>query len=341
MSVTIKDLARILNVSHTTVSRALNNSPLISEKTKKKIQDMAKELNYVPNYNAKSLVQNRSYNIGLFFSTISQATSPHFFYETVRGINSIISEKYNLVVEGIDNYNDFTTIDTKRFDGIILMSQSENDNPFIYHVLEKGIPLVVLNREIADPSIVNILSADKKGAYEGVIHLIRNGHQNIALIEGKKGFHATVERKEGFFAALIEKAIPIRKEYIVQGDYTIESGYYAMKKLLEVKPAPTAIFCSNDEMAVGAMKAIFEVGLKIPDDISIVGFDDSPFSPFTTPSLTSVRRSISEVSKEGAKKLLSIIQGTDMHKGKIYIKPELIIRDSVKNNNFSTSERQV
>lgn len=329
MGVTIKDIARILNVSHTTVSRALNDSPLISEKTKRKIKDIAKELNYVPNYSAKSLVQNRSYNIGLFFSTISQVTSPSFFYETVRGINSIITENYNLVVKGIDTYKDFTSIDTKRFDGIILMSQSENDNSFIYHVLEKKIPLVVLNREVADGLIVNILSADRKGAYEAVTYLIKNGHRNIALIEGEKRFYATVERREGFLSALIDHNIHINRGYIVEGNYTIESGYHAMKKLLNMEQTPTAVFCSNDEMAVGAMKAISEVGMNIPRDISIIGFDESPFSSFITPALTTVRRSISEVSREGAKNLLSIIRNNEYQGQKVYIRPELIIRDSV------------
>lgn len=329
MSVTIKDIARILNVSHTTVSRALNDSPLISEKTKRKIKEIAKELNYIPNYNAKSLVQNRSYNIGLFFTTITQVTSPSFFYETVRGINNVITENYNLVVKGIDNYKDYTSLDSKRFDGIILMSQSEKDNSFIYHVLEKKIPLVVLNREVPDHSIINILPADRTGAYEAVSYLIKSGHRNIALIEGEKGFRATIERREGFLSALIDSNLHINKEFIVEGNYTLESGYSAMKKLLNMKQIPTAVFCSNDDMAVGAIKAISEVGLSIPTDIAIMGFDESPYSSFITPALTTVRRSISEVSKEGAKKLLFIIENNEYEGEKIYIKPELIIRDSV------------
>lgn len=328
MSVTIKDIARILNVSHTTVSRALNDSPLISKDTKKRILETAKQLNYVPNYSAKSLVQNRSYNIGLFFSTISQVTSPDFFHDTVRGVNSVVTDSYNLVVNGIDNYKDFRSIDTKRFDGIILMSQSEKDNSLIYHALDRQIPLVVLNREIVDGAIVNILSADKKGAYEAVIHLIDNGHVDIAIIEGKKEFQATTERKEGFINALIDNKIPIKEEYIVEGDYTTESGYNAMKKLLAALPRPTAVFCLNDEMAVGAMKAISEAKLSVPKDISIVGFDNSQFSSFITPALTTVRRAISEVGSTGARKLLSIIHNNEYTGEKVYIDTLLIRRDS-------------
>lgn len=331
MNVTIKDIARILNVSHTTVSRALNDSPLINIDTKKLIQDTAKQLNYVPNYSAKSLVQNKSYNIGLFFSTMSESTSPSFFYETVKGVNRVIAENYHLVVSGIDNYIDFRTIDSKRFDGIIFMSQSENDNPSIYHAMAKKIPFVVLNREVSDNAIVNILSADRKGAYQAVTHLIDSGHVDIAIIEGEGIFHATQERREGFLNALIDNRLPINGEFIVKGNYTMESGYHAMKKLLKLEHRPTAVFSLNDEMAVGAMKAISQAGLTVPNDISIIGFDDSEFSSFVTPSLTTVRRLISEVATIGATKLLSMIKNKEYIGEKIYVKTMFIERDSVKN----------
>ena len=308
MEVTIKDIAKIANVSHTTVSRALNNSPFINYVTKAKIMTIAKELNYVPNYSAKSLVLNRSYNIGLIFTTINEATSSRFFYETISGVNSAIKESYNLVVKGIDDYKNFISVNSKRFDGVILMSQSNSDNPFIYHLMEKKMPLVVLNRYIDESSIVNILSSDKKGVYEAVNYLIQNGHKNIAIIEGKKGFNSTIERKNGFLDALIDNKIKINSKYIVEGNYTIESGYTAMKKLLSLSKIPTAVFCSNDEMAIGAMKATSEAGLNVPKDISIMGFDGMQLGDYLTPALTTVRRPISEISKKGAEKLLDIIE---------------------------------
>lgn len=331
MEVTIKDIAKIANVSHTTVSRALNDSPFINVETKAKIMAIAKELNYVPNYSAKSLVLNRSYNIGLFFTTISEVTSSRFFYETVSGVSSVIKESYNPVVRGIDDYKDFTLINKRSFDGIILMSQSNSDNSFIYYLMEKKIPLVVLNRDIDENSLVNILSSDKKGAFEAVSYLIQNGHKHIAIIEGKEGFNSTVERKNGFLDALIENKLQIKSEFMVAGDYTIGSGYSAMKKLLALSKVPTAVFCSNDEMAVGAMKATFEAGLNVPVDISIMGFDGNQIGAYLTPALTTVRRPIIEVSRKGAEKLLHIIEGrNDKLSGeKIYINTELIERESV------------
>jgi len=329
MDVTLKDIAKIANVSHTTVSRALNDSPFINDVTKAKIKKIAKDLNYVPNYSAKSLVLKRSYNIGLVFTTIGEATASRFFYETVSGVNSVIKERYNLVVKGIDVYKDFAGFNKRRFDGIILMSQSNSDNSFIYYLLEKKIPLVVLNRDVFEKSIVNILSSDKKGSYEAVTYMIQNGHKNIAIIEGAKGFSSSTERKNGFLNALIENNLQINTEYMVEGNYTIVSGYNAMKKLLCLSKVPTAVFCSNDEMAVGAMKAAIDAGFNVPLDISIMGFDGNELGDYLTPALTTVRRPIVEISRKGAERLIDIIDNNSSEAEKIYISTELVIRDSV------------
>ncbi len=328
MSVTIKDIAKIANVSHTTVSRALNNSPLISESTKDKIKKIAKELNYTPNYNARSLVLDRSYNIGVFFSTIGEGTSPDFFYEVINGVNPVIKNNYNLVVAGIDDYEDFTSINKKSYDGIIVMSQSSKDNGFIYNMIEKKIPIVVLNRRIEEQGLINILSNDRQGAYNAIDFLIKQGHGRIAIIEGIKGFESTIERKEGYLKALMDNGIDVRGEYMVQGKYDSESGYRAMKKLLSINEIPTAVFCSNDDMAVGAMKAIAESGLKVKEDISVIGFDGSKFSAYLSPALTTVKRPIEKISTEGAKKLLALIENKEVSKKLYYINTELLIGES-------------
>lgn len=329
MSVTIKDIARLAKVSHTTVSRALNDSPLINEDTKSRIKSIAKELNYVPNFSAKSLVLDKSYNIGLFFSTLKQGTSPSFFYEAVKGVNSVIGEKYNLVVKGTDDYKDLGPINRKSFDGIIFMSQSINDSSFIYKIIEKGIPLIVLNTEVHDNGVINIISDDYSGAYKAVEFLIKNNHKNVAIIEGKKGFKSSQYRKEGYIQALIDNNITINKGYMVQGNYDMESGYKCMMELLGLNPIPTAVFCSNDDMAVGAFKAIMEKGLKIPEDISVAGFDDNIFSSFLAPALTTVKRPIESMSIEGAKKLLKVLEGQKFENETLFVKTELVIRDSV------------
>jgi len=329
MGITIKDIAKMAKVSHTTVSRALNNSPFINQETKDRILEIAQRLNYVPNFNAKSLVLQKSHNIGLFFSTISDGTSSGFFHETVIGVNKVLGNKYNLLVQGIDDYSDYLSLDNSRFDGIIIMSQMDSDNAFIYKVIEKSIPLVILNREANIDSVVNILAAEKEGAYSALKYLVGKGHKDIAILEGKEGFISAVNRKDGYLQALIENKIEIKQEYMVGGNYDIESGYQGMRKLLSLPDVPTAVFCSNDNMAVGAMKAIHESGLKVPEDISIIGFDNSEFCKYVTPALTTVKKPIKEMSTEGAGKLMDMLEGREVKGERIYISTELVIRESV------------
>ncbi|GGG08462.1 putative HTH-type transcriptional repressor ExuR [Paenibacillus albidus] len=329
MAPTIKDIAKLANVSHTTVSRALNNSPLIKEVTRKKIAEIASQVGYVPNYNAKSLVMQRSYTIGLFFTSIATGTSSSFFSDTIRGVNSVIDVEYNLFIRGIDDYVDYSSIHRKRFDGIILMSQSEADNKFIYHVVQQGIPIVVLNRQVEDRSIFNIVSNDREGACNAAEYLIKCRHREIAIIEGVEGFKSTQERRDGFIKALIDHKIPVRHEYMVRGNYDMPSGYEAMGRLLDLKDRPTAVFCSNDDMAIGAMNCVFERGLQVPRDISIVGFDDSGVSLFTTPSLTTVKRPIEQISEQGARKILNLISKPVKDDGPLFINTKLVIRKSV------------
>ncbi len=327
---TIKDIARMLNLSHTTVSRALNDSSLVNPNTKRLILDMASQLNYVPNYSAKSLVRNRSYNIGLFFSTLAQYTSPHFFYETVKGVKSGISQHYNVVINDTESFRDFKFIDGRRYDGIIIMSQNEKDNALIYHIMDQEIPLVVLNREVSNTSILNVVSADRSGAYDAVLYLIDKGHARIAVIKGQKGFYAADERLEGYLNALIDRQISISEEHIVEGNYSMESGLHAMRRLLSASVVPSAVFSCNDDMAIGALKALSEQKIRVPEEISIVGFDDSGLSQFVTPSLTTVHRHLDQIGRLGALKLMSVVEDGNSYKNeKIFIPTTFIERDSV------------
>lgn len=329
MAVTIKDIAKIANVSHTTVSRALNDSPLINVETKRRILAIAEQLNYTPNLNARRLVLHRSYYIGLFFTTLSTGTSSGFFHAAVRGANRHIKGHYNLGVKAIDDYEDFSVITADMFDGIIVMSQSPEDDRFIQFLLSKEIPTVVLNRRVDDPVVANIISDDFEGAFHAVTDLIEQGHRQIGLISGKEGFQSTIERKGGYLAALARHNIPERQDYQVQGNYDIQSGYKAMMTLLQTTDRPTAVFCSNDDMAVGAIKAITQSGLQVPKDLSVTGFDDDIFSSFITPSLTTVRRPIEEISAKGARCLLAGIENQERWTETLYQRTTLVRRESV------------
>ncbi|MDO3410791.1 LacI family DNA-binding transcriptional regulator [Saccharibacillus sp. CPCC 101409] len=331
MAVTIKDIARLANVSHTTVSRALNGSPLIKEETRRRIMEIADQMSYTPNYNAKSLVLQKSHTIGVFFTSIASGTSSSFLADTMKGVSGVIDVNYNLFVRGIDDYTDFSSIHGKRFDGIVLMSQSDSDDAFIYHARSKGIPLVVLNREVKAEGICNILSDDRDGAYLAGRHLIDSGHERIGLIEGRRSFKSAAERRDGLLRAMIESHLPINGECIVPGDYTTQGGYEAMRALLDLDTPPTAVFCANDDTAIGAMNAVFERGLRVPDDISIVGFDDIGFSSYTNPALTTVKRPIERISRRGAQTLVEWLRtGIAPPQETIRLHTELIVRKSVE-----------
>ncbi|MGG1598108.1 LacI family DNA-binding transcriptional regulator [Paenibacillus naphthalenovorans] len=329
-SVTIKDIAKLAGVSHTTVSRALNDSPLINPETKERIKAIAGSLQYTPNYSARSLVLDRSYNLGLFFSTLRTGTSAGFLYEAIKGVNDVIKDEYNLIVRGIDDYKSFHQVNRKSFDGIIVMSQSASDQPFIEYAAEKGIPLIVLNREIEDVQVMNVVPDDQSGAFRMTEYLIQQGHRRIAIIEGKEGFKSTQSRRDGYLEALRKYHVAFSEAMSAQGNYDLESGYAAMNRLLDLPERPTAVFCCNDDMALGAVKAITERGLKVPDDLSVVGFDDQLFSAFMTPALTTIRRPIEEMSRAGAAKLLAFIESKQLEHETVYFNTELVIRDSVK-----------
>jgi DNA-binding LacI/PurR family transcriptional regulator len=336
VSVTIKDIARRAGVSHTTVSRALNGSPLIHEETKERIRTIAKEMNYTPNFNAKSLVLDRSYQLGLFFTTLSRGTSAGFFFEAIRGVNSVIKDRYQLIVKGIDDYQDFHSITKKSFDGIITVSQTDEDQPFIEHVSNLEIPQVVLNRQVDSPGVLNVLSDEEQGAYNAAAYLIEHGHKRIAIIEGREGFKSAENRKAGFLRAIRHFGIYLTEGLRKPGLYDLESGFTAMQQLLQLPQRPTAVFCCNDEMALGAIKAATEAGIRVPDQVSIVGFDDTVFSAYITPALTTVRRPLEQISREGASLLLAAIEGNKPSMDTVLLKTELLIRQSVRKLNEMT-----
>lgn len=333
--ITIKDIARVAGVSHTTVSRALNGSPLIKKETRERIEKIAAELNYVPNYNAKSLVMKKSYTIGLFLSSIDQGTSASFLVDVIKGINHVLDENYSLSVNGIDTIHNLEIIIPQRFDGILVMSQSDADNSFIYHVKRMGIPLVVLNRQLEDPSLMNVVANDCDGVKEAIDYAIAQGHRKLAIIEGKIGFKSSAERKRGFLERLLEHRLSMVPEYFVTGDYSIESGFEAMTSLLDLPDPPTLVFCSNDDMAIGAMNACFARGIHVPKQISLIGFDDIVFAKYTNPALTTVCRPIADISKLGTQKLIELMNDPKLAPEQLFVKTSLMVRQTVAQINGS------
>lgn len=330
MRVTIKDIAKILNVSHTTVSRALNDSPLVSDETKYRIKELAEKLNYVPNYSAKSLVLEKSYNIGFFASKDVDRLQTSFFYEVGDGVCSEIGEEYNVVLRKFRDINDIDEkLSQRKFDGIIFLSIDISDIKLIYKLISMDIPMVVLNRKMREGDGVHYVYIDDfHGAFSAVEYIISQGHSKIAIIEGSDRFITTKERTKGYLKALKKHSIPVIDEYIQKGGFTPESGYKAMRQLIKANPLPTAVFASNDLMAVGAIKACHEYGYSIPKDFSIVGFDDMDFSKYLVPSLTTVRKPRKSMGKQGALILLDLINKKEIKNELYEVETKLIIRES-------------
>ncbi|AIM24583.1 LacI family DNA-binding transcriptional regulator [Melissococcus plutonius] len=332
--VTIKDIAKIAGVSHTTVSRALNNNAKIKPQTRQRIMKIAEDLKYVPNLNAKSLVTNKNYTVGLFFSSIESGTSSSFLANTLKVIYEGLDENYLLSVGAIENITNIDTALRNRFDGILVLSQSDKDDDFIYQAKNLKIPLVVLNRHVEDDSIINIIGDDRQGVKKALQMAYQAGHRKFGLIEGIPNFKSTSERRQGFFDVLSQTDAKLSTQTVKTGDYSTESGKKAMLEILSLKERPDLVFCSNDDMAIGALKACYEQGIKVPDEISLIGFDNIHYSQYTNPSLTTIERPINKMSRLGLSYLVQLMNGESFDQQKqIQLETQVVIRETVKGLN--------
>ena len=327
--VTIKDIAKTAGVSHTTVSRALNDSRLIKEETKEKIRAIAAELNYVPNFSAKGLVNQKKYLIGLFFSSLQKGTSSSFLAEAISGVRQALDKNYSLSVESIDTLV-LSEINLQRYDGVIILSQSDEDQPLIDYLKNKNFPFIVINRHVKDPEILNVVADDSAGVSQAVDYAIRLGHKRIAYIGGSENFHSTNERKKGVLHSLKKANLPIDESLFLNGDYSLESGWQNMNRLLALPERPTLVFCGNDDTAIGALRAINVANLQVPKSISLIGFYDSPVVSYLTPPLTSVHKPVKEMCEQGTKILQNRINNQIIEDKKIQLATTLMIRESVK-----------
>lgn len=332
MATTIKDIAKALGISHSTVSRVLTGSKSVNEKTKEAVLNAVKELNYIPNMNARSLKIDKAYNIGVFFSTISNGTSPFVFQTVINNVYKNIDKKYNVIVKGIDMYEK-NTINPKNYDGILVVSQKIDDDDFIREILEKEIPIVVINRKV-NHDVINVYTDESVGGYKGVEELIKKGHKDIAIIEGTINFDSTKMRRDGYLKAFNNYNIKLDKNLVLNGNFTVKSGYEKANELIEMNEKFSAIFAFNDEMATGAIKAITEYGLRVPEDISILGFDGNEIGRFITPSITTIKRPIGEIARIATELLLRLLNNEqDITTKKIYIESELELGNSIKDLN--------
>jgi LacI family transcriptional regulator len=327
---TIKDVAKKAGVSIATVSRVFNNSPLVSEETRKKILKTSNELKYSPNLLARGLMLKKTDTLGVVLPDLYG----DFFSEVIKGIDEIARKRsYHILVASTHSHKDEIESILKvmrggRVDGLIIMSPHIDSNS-IQNFLPGDIPVILLNC-FGDYSTVSSITIDNyHGAKLMTRHLIKHGHKNIAIIKGVEGNYDAEERLRGYRKALKEANIIESSISLVHGDFTEESGYSAMKKIASLKPRPTAVFASNDSMAIGAIRAAHELGIKIPNDIAVAGFDDIPITKFIKPSLSSVHVPIFELGKLAATKLIDkILSGEGSKREKIVLETTLMVRES-------------
>ncbi len=330
MGTTIKDIAKIAGVSHSTVSRSLHGSSRISQETRDRIKAIAKELNYTPNLTAQSLKLQRSFTVGVFFTSIMEGTTSNFFHYALKGCNrALVETPYNLAVKGIEDYQgDYTAVTKSHFDGVVVVSQSEQEDPFIQHLEESGIPHVIVNRKVDIGD--NLLYNEEEGAYLATKHLIDLGHRTIGFIRGKESFTNAHQRELGFQRALEESGISVDESLIMQGDFSMQSGYDSVLSLCK-GTLPSALFCSCDEMAIGAIKGLQEQGVVVPQGCSVIGFDNTPICEFTTPRLTSVERPIDSLLYDGMQMILRLMDSPDQERAEVdtrYLSCRVVPRES-------------
>lgn len=322
------------NVSHTTVSRALNNSPLVKTDTKKKIMDLAAKLHYSPNLNAKALVEKRSFIIMVYFTDLTDGTSPSFMSKTIHQIREFLPNDYEIAVDSFASLQHSDKHINLRFDGALVVSQATSDDKFIDQLALTGKPLVVLNRKINRKDLCNYVPDDYFGGILVANYLVQMGHTKIALITGRKEFASTALRIQGLLRTLSQHSIHVPRKWQVGGNYSISSGYYAMENLLNSKDLPTCVFAANDDMAMGAIRACNDHGYNVPDDISLIGFDDNNYSKFYIPRITTIHKPTSKLAENGVAALRDLIGSKTLQVPKfINFKPSLMIRDSVKKIN--------
>jgi len=329
MKVTIYDVAREAGVSIATVSNLINNKGHVSEKTKKHVLEVMERLNYQPNFLASALTGKQTYTLGLVVPDISNP----YYGQLARAIESrAIELGYSVILcstyheeERIRKY--ISLLQQKKVDGIMI-GTGEGDN--IFEQLNKlEIPIALVGRDIPAISVTSVLVDDFVGGYLATKHLVELGHKKIGIITENFKVINTNERLRGYKFALEEAGIPFCDQLLKTCDFTVESGKIKTVELLQNSAIrPSAIFACNDLLAIGVIQAAKEMNLRVPEDLSVVGFDNIMFASYTDPPLTTVAQPIDQIGMKAMDLIVDEINKKEKIKQRITIRPELVIRQS-------------
>lgn len=332
MPVTIKDIAAHAGVSYSTVSRALNGNGSVDETKREKILEIARAMGYVPNQAAVALKKSKSHIIGLFFSEINKSTSSFVLHDVLTGVYSVVKSKYNVILKGIDLHKP-GTLDPSYFDGLLVISQGDWDGEFVEEAINKHIPTVAISRKLPF-DIPSVVTDERGGMEKAMEYLLKNGHRRIGVIEGNPNLEATILRHEGWNLVVKKWGLDPEKMPVEVGNYRYNSGRTAARRLLDDHKDLTALLCFNDEMAFGAGSIVRDRGLRIPEDISITGFDNCVFSGYSDMRLTTVERDSVRIAVEGTRMLLAYME-EGVRPNDVWLENRLIVRETVQNRKES------
>jgi LacI family transcriptional regulator len=326
---TIRDVAREAGVSVATVSRVLNGSGPVHASTRRRIQEVALRLRYTPDSAARSLITRRTHTLGVLLPDIYG----EFFSEIIRGIDQAAQAAgYHLLVSS--SHNERAEIEAAlrtmrgRVDGLIVMSPDVDAAALVAN-LPESTPVVLVNCAVRDAAFHEI-DVDNAGGMRAMTrHLLAAGHARIAFVRGPERNADAAERLAGYRAALQEAGAESRAEWELPGDFTDAGGHRAGLLLLALRPRPTALMCANDSTAIGALSALREAGVRVPEEIAVTGFDDIPIARYVTPALTSVHVDIAELGIRAARALLHAVESKNRHeRGRETLPASLVIRQS-------------
>ncbi|MDO5968387.1 LacI family DNA-binding transcriptional regulator [Flavivirga aquimarina] len=336
---TIKDIASVLNISPAAVSKALHNDSRISLKTKEAVKKVAKDLNYQPNHLASALRKGKSNLVGV----IVPRTNSNFFSSVIENMEEALNkEGYNIIItQSNESYKkECRNIDTLLFtqvDGIIASMANETTNLEYYEKIKsKGIPLILFDRGENDLNVDYIGINDYDSSHLIVDHLVQQGCKRIAHIGGYKHTRIFNNRIRGYIEALKKHNLPLEDELLIESSLTTKDGREKMIQLLSLKDKPDAVYVAGDYAALGALQVLNEQGIRIPEDIALVGFGNEPFTAMVTPAISSINQHSTEIGKLAAKTFLEHAKKTIIEQSlnKIILDAELVVRDSsnIKNS---------
>lgn len=333
---TINDIARMAGVSKGTVSRVINNSKDgVSDETRQRILSIIEETGYVPNRMAGSISSSKTKTLGLIIPDIQNA----FFPQMVRGAEDCATEHgYTLFLCNSDSNirkqeQYLRAFLEKRVDGFLVNTCGDIEDAALYNAMIKsGIPFVLLDRKTKTfPNVPGVYIDNRRASYEGVNYLINSGCKKIAMLCGPYGIFTTTERFRGYRDSLEDNHLEFNEQYITYGDYSVKFGYEATKKMMSDHPEIDAIFASSDVTAIGVLKALHEMRIDIPEQVSVLGFDNITFSEELSPALTTVAQPIYDLGYHAMDKLISMIDRGCNNVKDDYLDTVLIVRQSTKN----------